>query len=83
MLKYVSVDICTIRNTKAMITWRCALNSSAKCLATMKTALDLTNPREIKSHNQPSNEEKILVNECVNEMKIRAPASLDKPNQVR
>jgi hypothetical protein len=67
---------------KTTITWRCCKSSSISCRGGLKTALDHTQVLEINLHNHASSEETISATECKMEMKDRAAASLDKPNQV-
>ena len=46
---------------KMTITWRCGKSSSTKCCGLLKTAIDMTNPQELKCHNHGSNEDVVVL----------------------
>ena len=65
------------------IIWRCAeRNGIIPCSASMKSDLNLQNPQLLKQHIHGANHNKVNVQKCRHEMKVRAKTSLDKPNQI-
>ena len=64
------------------ITWRCASQSTTKCLGTAKTDLDFSDATVTIGHHHPGNTDKIEVVKARDRMKLIASSSSDKPSQI-